>query len=210
LAGKQLPGAICLLFVFLLSAVCCNGYTGFAPEPSQTPGTPEAYLTDTYGDEVSGVIETFEGKWLSLEAHVNPAMQSELATEPYLEIYGYARMGDAIYDEPFWLATTSAKALTVRVVEYTPERFKAVASVARTYDKTTTEGEIIAPSQSNGVCGVYVFVREDDTWKLSGLFLTGGPPDEVAREWGRAPRWLKDIIGDLPDGVLCYWFEDFY
>ncbi len=164
-------------------------------------------MTQTSGAKVSSVIENFEMRWSSLEANLNPAIQSEVATGPYLEHFGYARDGEAIYDEPFWLVIMSAEVRKVRVVEYSPERFKAVASVARTYNKTTTEGEIIDSGLSYPVCAVYVFVREDQTWKLAGLFLTGGTSEEVAREWDRAPGWLKETIGGLPDGELCLWLE---
>jgi len=188
--------------------VLCPPSEGISPGASATAtAAAEAFLTQTYGAEVTSAIEGFESRWFSLDAHVDPAVQSKIATGLYLEYFGYARAGAALYDEPFWLVTTSAEVKKVRVVEYSPERFKAVASVVRMYNKTTTEGEIIELARSDTVCAVYVFVREDQTWKLAGLFLTGGTSEEVAREWSRAPGWLKEIIGDLPGGELCLWLE---
>jgi hypothetical protein len=52
-------------------------------------------------------------------------------------------------------------------------------------------------------CGVYVFLLENRTWKLQGLFDTT-LAHTVLRDWDYAPNWLKEIIGELPDdpGVL--------
>lgn len=211
MAGERLSTSFCSILAVFLNVGCTvlgPPGEGISPRASATATvTAEAFLTQTYGAEVSSAIEDFESGWFSIEAHINPAVQSDIATGPYLEHFGYAHVGAALYDEPFWLVTTSAKVRKVRVVEYSPERFKAVASVARTYNKTTTEGEIIEFAKSDAVCAVYVFVREDQAWKLAGLFLTGGTSEEVAREWDLAPGWLKEIIGDLPDGELCLWFE---
>jgi len=100
---------------------------------------------------------------------------------------------------------TSAKVKNVRVLEYSSEHFKAVASVARTVDKIRPDGTVLESSLPAGHCGIYVFVREDGVWKLAGLFSTDPPLDDVVRDWHDSPDWLKEIIGELPEGELCDW-----
>jgi hypothetical protein len=208
--SRKSPILFYLTLVFLSSVACVTlGPFGTdqraTSESLQVTVTAETSLTETHGVEVCDVIENFELQWGSLEAHRNPSVQSELAIGPFLHYWGYARMGEAIYDEPFWLVTTSATVKNVRVIEYSSERFRAVASVARRVDKTTTEGVIIESSLPRGHCEIYVFVRANNTWKLAGSFLTDGPPQDVERDWRDAPDWLKDIIGELPEGDLCEW-----
>jgi hypothetical protein len=197
-------------FLFLFSSACTifglfDGSQRAASESLQATATAEAALTATYGSEVSSVIENFELQWYSLEAYVDPSVQSELATGVYLDYWGYARMGEAIYDEPSWSVITFADVKRIRVLEYNPERFKAVASVSRVFNDITSEGEIIRSSRPDGLCGIYVFIHKDGVWKLAGFFLTNGPPQDVERDWRNAPDWLKDIIGGLPEGDLCEW-----
>ncbi len=64
-----------------------------------------------------------------------------MATGPYLDGFGYARRAEALYDEPFWWVTTSAAVQSVRVLEYSLERFKAVADVIEQVDETAPGGE---------------------------------------------------------------------
>lgn len=208
--GEQLAMLVPVALVLLLSVGCIvpgllEGDRRATQEARQATATTEAILTEEHGTEIRRVIENFEMRWQSLEAHINPGIQAEVATGPFLKCFGYGGHGEAVYDEPFWLVITSAKVKNVRVLEYSPERFKAVASVARTFDKITPEERIIESSSPGGICGIYVFVREDGVWKLAGFFLTDPPPDDVVRDWNDSPDWLKEIIGELPEGELCDW-----
>jgi hypothetical protein len=65
------------------------------------------------------------------------------------------------------------------------------------FDEVTPQGEFkrsLPPAKS---CGVYVFVREDDVWKLATYFDMSVPQD-IDRDWRDAPAWSKQLIGDLP------------
>jgi len=202
LAGKRLLVVISVIAVFLLSARCLGflrGDQSVTPENRQATVTAEALSTEMHEAEVRSAIENFELRWYSLEAHKNPSIQSQLVAEPHLNL-GW---GEEVYDEPFWLVITSAKVEEIQVLEYSLERFKAVAFVARTFDKTTTEGTIIESLLPSGRCGVYVFVHEDSSWKLAGLFVLMGTPQEIERDWNYAPDWLKETIGELPDWRIC-------
>lgn len=162
-----------------------------------SPATEEnqgAQLNELYGTEVEDTIASFESQWLSLEAHLNPSLQSELATGPYLEAFGYASQGQDLYNEPFWLVTTSASVQSIRVLEYNSERFKTVACVTSYGNRLTTDGEFIEQLSPYEFCGVYVFAREDNLWKLAGFFNMAD-----RRDWDYAPNWLQEIIGELPE-----------
>jgi hypothetical protein len=160
--------------------------------------------------EVRAAIEDFEFVWGSLIAHQEPSVQSDVATGRYLELKGYDV--DVLRTEPFWLVVTSAEVVSLRVTSYSSDRFKAVATTVRTIDKVLPDGRVVDTSvPNNPVCAVYVFIQAEGKWKLVGRGLTFGPPDEVARDWERyLPDWHKEILGEIPAGELCAWFEDFY
>lgn len=156
----------------------------------------ERLLTVAHGPEVQATIENFELRWFSLDAHEDPSIQAKLATGPYLDYWRYARHGKAIYDEPWWI-TKQAMVTSFRTFEYTPEHFKTIARVTRLFDEVTPQGEFKRSLPPNESCGVYVFVREDDVWKLATYFDMSVPQD-IDRDWRDAPAWSKQLIGDLP------------
>ncbi len=96
----------------------------------------------------------------------------------------------------------SAVVTSVRVLEYSVERFKAVACVTELIDETTTEGVFIESLLPQEYEYVYVFVYEDDAWKLAGVFNITIPKD-AWHDWEYAPDWLKETIGELPDWEPC-------
>ena len=142
--------------VIVLGTACVASDS--TPASVSATSTAKASLTMAHEAEVRSAIEGFELRWHSLEAITNPQIESEVATGPYLEFRGNAHLGDSIYDEPFWLVIKSVEVRSLRVLEYSPERFKALASVDRWFDKTTTEGVVIESSIPSGLCGIYVFL----------------------------------------------------
>ena len=202
LAGKRLLIAIFAMVVLLLCASFLGPFRDdrhVMPEHWQATATAEALSAEMHEEEARDAIENFELKRYSLEAHKDPSIQSQLVTGPYLNL-GW---GEEVYDEPFWLVITSANVEEIQVLEYNPGRLKAVAFVDRTLDKTTTDEVVLESSLPAGRCGVYVFLREDDTWKLAGFFVLMGTPQEIERDWDYAPDWLKETIGELPDWKVC-------
>lgn len=163
----------------------------------QATAEAEELLTAIYGAEVRTAIENFESRWLTLASLKDPSRQSDVATGLYLDYFGHARAGDAIYNDPFWLTTKSVVVGKVDVLEYSPQRFKAVACVVKMVDKTTTSGVFIESLPSREFQGVYVFVREENAWKLVGFFEITDPRSAL-RDWDHAPDWLRQVIGDLP------------
>jgi len=137
------PLSVVLMSLLIIACVACGLLCNdrrIRQEPLQATAEAEAFLTETYGMEVSNVIENFE---------------SQLR-------------GGGTGGRPLWY-TTLASVKSARVLEYSTERFKAVADVMREMAEETAGGEFIAGSEESiRTCGVYVFVREDDTWKLVG------------------------------------------
>ncbi len=172
-----------------------NAITGMTA--SQATAQAEQFLIETHRADVQSVIENYQTRWLSLDAHKDPSIQAQLATGPYLESWGYARMGKTINDEPFWLITKSAVAKSLHILEYGPERFVAVARVIKLNDKIKPSGEFIESMPAYESCGVYVFIREEAVWKLATYFDMSVPQD-IDRDWRDAPAWSKQLIGDLP------------
>jgi hypothetical protein len=184
---------VTLFLVALLLAAC----SGASSEQMKATVEAQEALTTTYGIEVQSIIENFQAKWQSIDAHKNSSIQANLATGPYLDYWGYARMGKGIYDEPFWLTTRSVEIKNLQVIEHGPERIKAVARVVTLSDKITPAGKFIQSNLSSESCGLYVFVRKDNLWKLAAGFDMTRPQD-VERDWAREPDWSKQLIGDLP------------
>lgn len=183
-----------------LVALLLTGCVGVLPEQMKATEEAKKNLTITYGEEVQSIIENFQVKWQSLDAHKDPSIQANLATGPYLDYWGYTRMGKAIYDEPFWLITRSADIRNLQVLEYGSEKIKAIARVIKLSDKMTPAEKLIQTNLSSESCSVYVFVREDSFWKLAAGFDMTRPQD-VESDWTREPDWSKQLIGDLPRDV---------
>jgi hypothetical protein len=162
------------LFIPLLPIVVCISYFAQAVTTNavqaEATAEVEATLSAAYGPEVFAAIEHYEANWLSLDAHQDPNIQSRLATGGYLWYWGYARAGDTLYDEPFWLITKSVTVTYSRVIEYSSEHFKAVAKIEQLVDEMTPNGEFIQSLLEQKHCRFYLFVQETGVWKVADMF----------------------------------------
>jgi hypothetical protein len=102
-----------------------------------------------------------------------------------------------IYPFDTWSGTRSVDIKNLQVLEYGTERIRAVARVVILSDKITPDGKFMQSNLSSESCGVYLFVRKDNLWKLAAGFDMTRPQD-VERDWAREPDWSKQLIGDLP------------
>lgn len=169
---------------------------------SKATAETETMLTQTYGEQVSKIIEDFEVRSHSLEFIKATGVDAEITTGYYYQLYGGGP--PTIEEGSIWQVVTSAQVRYIRVIEYTPERIKAVAAVDRVYDNRTIEGDIVEASLTDYQCGVYVFVNEDNLWKLAGFFLTTPlSAGSVRNQWQYVDQEMKDVIGELPGGDLC-------
>ena len=162
------------------------------PEMFQATRQAETQLTLVHGAQVRDLIEKHEAQWFSLDAYRDPSIQGELASGRYLDFWGLA--GFDVADEASWYVTTSAFARSITVLEYNIQRIKATACVIREVVEILPNEEPVGPLPPRDWCGVYVFSKEDTTWKLVGYFNLLD-----RRHWEYAQPWLKEIIGDLPE-----------
>lgn len=173
--------------------------------------TMEAALTEMHYAEVSQVIKNYRLRWQSLEVHKEPELLREFMTAPFLT-NSYLEQMLYIREQLKNDTITTVTAITIthlRILEYTPQRFKAVATVEKTMELIAMPEEVVVESNIQRPypdCGIYVFVRESaDVWKLSGyLYLESTLPGYILREdYEQVADELKQVIGELPTGELC-------
>lgn len=190
MSASPIPFYVRILITFMLAVnmTQCNSLTKVPEEAFSKTPIPENVV-----QEAGNVITNFESQWLSEKAHRDPTVQMELATGKYLEYFGYA--GSNIQDEPFWLVTDSAKLESMEMMEHDPDRFKAEACVIKSLRKILPDGTLVEnlPPPTSGLCGIYVFVKVENKWKLLGYLNTMD-----SRNYEHAPDWLKQIIGEVP------------
>jgi hypothetical protein len=176
----------------------------------------ETALTERYGEEVSGAIERFTTYWFSLEAFTHPEEHSAIVIDPRLLMMGEARYELFIHDLPQGLfITREATVEWLRVLEYTPEDFKAVASLRLLGDQVTWESVQVSGDQvmvesrvtqadvEEQFCGVFAFTKDEGVWKLAALFGTKDYLENIERDWIFVDSGTREVLGELPDGPLC-------
>jgi len=177
---------IWMVVIFVFSVSGCSSATN---TPTNTPTkTPFA---ENEIQEASSVIVDFETLWLSEQSHREPAFQAELATGEYLDRLGYANSN--VQSEVEWLVTDAAELESLQLIEYNQQRFKAEACVITSGRKIRPDGTFLGLFSDVRVCGIYVFVKTENKWKLLG-FLNNMDP----RNYEHTPDWLREIIGEVP------------
>ena len=102
-------------------------------------------------------------------------------------------------NEPYWIVTKAANVDHIRVIEYYPDQFKAIACLTVIYEeRSVPEGKLLETYPESEHCVIYVFVLEGEKWKLNANFNTTNPGN-VARDWSYASEWTKEVIGELPN-----------
>lgn len=173
-----------VLLVFILTS--CQ----FLPnEP--VPKITETPFSESVVQEVADTIVSFETLWLSEQSHRDPIFQTELAKGKYLEQMRYANSN--IQNELEWLVTEKAELEKLQLIEYSEQRFKAEACVKKSGKKIHPDGTVVGTFSDVQACGIYVFVKSEDRWKLLGYINTMD-----SRTYEHAPDWLKEIIGEVP------------
>ena len=175
-----------LIVVIVFSISGCYSAT---ITPTTTP--TEITFSEKEIQEAGSVIVDFETLWLSEQSHRDPAFQAELATGEYLDRLGYTNSN--VQSEVEWLVTDAAELERLQLLEYSQQRFKAEACVIKRGRKMQPDGTLLDSFSGIRVCGIYVFLKTEDKWKLLG-FLN----NMDARDYEYTPDWLKEIIGEIP------------
>jgi hypothetical protein len=205
---------IAILILLVLAIACVVAFSAIfrssirplgserATKVAEETATKEAetLLTEMYGETVRNAVENY---WLvvdSLEAYQDPAVRSQVETGQWLRVWS---VPPGVGDMGPLRVTKSLSVGKVRVLEYEPERrFKAVVCVVKQVAEVTPEGEslqLLPPEQRQNV---YVFLYEDDVWKLAGRFDTTSY-DESTRNWWYISEWERECIQELPDWEPC-------
>jgi hypothetical protein len=161
----------------------------------------ERALTETYGDEVREAIERFESGRSTVETHRNPDTLSEYFTGPFLE---YMRDLDLEDNEPPWWVIGYVNVEGVRVLEYTPQRFKAIGCGLWYNGLVLPEGELYDTLRPWHFQNLYVFASEDDVWKAVTFIDIRDIRQNYYRDWTYVPDWEKEALGD----VTLYFYRD--
>ena len=206
---KKSPYSLRLILVFLilvLISLCVSITAGlFKAEQLRTKtknATREAsqHLLVVHGQEVGAAIENFEVKWHSLEARKEPKILSDIAAGRYLE-QRLETVQDSFPDQGEWQIIESAIMKRLHIYEFDSEHFKAGACLEEKIIYVNSDGEFLRLVSHGESCGIFVFVWQDNTWKMAGFFYTNLPYSSIRRDWYQLPSWLKDIMGDLPDEI---------
>ncbi|MBN1452133.1 MAG: hypothetical protein JW963_14040 [Anaerolineales bacterium] len=211
---------VLMAVVLLLCAICAGMELQIEKEGAIASATSsvistatadaEVQLAERYGVEISDLIETFDVQWHSFERLKDCDANSTLVTEQFLDTGGGLCLsrwlvGPAAYST----ITKSAAVRQMRVLEYAPDRFKALVTLDRVMQKVNVvTGAAVEPTTTDVNCGIYIFIREDDVWKLDFFFWTHDfqvARDTIIREWSFATEEVGEDIGELPDGDLCEW-----
>ncbi len=185
------------LATLIVSSAACNPVKDTQSFATVTPNVA-GQLTVTHRAEVSQAIERFERIWGSFEVRNNPALQEEVATAQAINDFGVKRRGLDKSKTDSWFVTRSAVVESVQVFEYDTRHFKAIACVSEGIDDVNADGTLRQSFDPQMTKKLYVFVREDNKWKLATLLNVIDPKD-ISRELEARAEWDRQLIGTVPD-----------
>ncbi|MEP7292900.1 MAG: hypothetical protein ABI835_14045 [Chloroflexota bacterium] len=185
-----------VLFVLLWMMPSCsqrNPDIALTLAPSET-------LTVSHEGEVRAMIETYYLGIGSLETQRDRSRIAQFATGPLLEALSEFDSYEA--DETLEV-TRSISLDKVQVLEYTPTRVKAVGCGEFIQDEVTYEGEYVESSNPITLMNIFVFVHEDEVWKLFTMINFADTKGAI-RDWAYVSEEEKEAIGDLQNIIDLY------
>lgn len=189
------------LFIILIIVIPLVGLLSLFflyPSPRQSPSwqatlTVVSTLTATYDAEARSAIEDYHRISGSLNARLNPEIYTQVATGPHLERLLSFDIPEG--DDPVYIVT-GIELIEVRVLEYDEAHMKVVGCGTRYNGQTTVQGELVSSTRSTQFNVIYVFLWEDETWKLAtGYTLIDR--DAIRRDWAYVSEWEREAIGDI-------------
>lgn len=163
------------------------------PTPKKVP-VEQRVLTEQYGKEVSEIIYDADMKMWAAGIDAEPDVYKEFLTGEYLELYLEMASHDHSQntDSPV-IELFAYEIHGIRVYEYSPQGFRAIACSLSGRNQFTPEGEFVKEWVSYDVHNLYIFSWEDDTWKMALRFNL----DNAYRDWVYAQPWEMELVGDL-------------
>jgi hypothetical protein len=204
---KKMNGSILILLAVALGGVLVS--CSSTPQPVQTSAvtsTPTPLssddLTSKYGDEVKGIIETFELAGHTVKMYKNVDYRSTVFTGPYLD---YINSYYLSFDESStWTIVSQATVTTIKVIEYSDAKIRAAACVTEQKLDLNQKGKLLKQEPPVSFKGAYVFTKTDGSWKLAS-FLDMTQTETAKLEYGMMDADLKTITGDFEslNSITC-------
>ncbi len=155
----------------------------------------KAQLLESYGEEVSAIIEHYQLTLYSFEAQSQVEVLAEVASGPHLE--EWQRIRGSLNNQDGIEAVVTAEVTSLVILDYTPDRFKAIANLEREFDEFSVQGLSLGHVKHRPSCDEYVFEREEGIWKATAVFSLWYY-EAVLRDWDFLPEWTQEKIGEVP------------
>lgn len=150
--------------------------------------------TEPHSQETELAIVNYLLNWTSIEARNNADLRSELATGQWLAVRN-DELSRIAPDETI-VKITNAVIHELQVLEYSQTTLKATACISQDSQLLSSKGEKLEDFSSEYYCSIFVFWKEEKTWKLAGTYSLA---EDARRYWKNAPAWLHEVIGELPE-----------
>jgi hypothetical protein len=163
--------------------------------------TAEEALTAAHENEVRSIIETYLVESGELAVQKEPSRLSEFMTGSMLDAmlsFGTPEPGRSFY------VTESVEISEVHVLEYNSSTIKAIGCGKLFTDEVTYEGQYIKSIQPLSIMQIFVFVQEDNVWKVFTRYDFGDTKGAL-RDWAYVSDEEKQALGDLQTYVDMYW-----
>ncbi|MEO8391663.1 MAG: hypothetical protein ABI700_01600 [Chloroflexota bacterium] len=157
-------------------------------------------MTKTHGSEVQGLIISYYMTSGAFNAQRDPNIFSTVATGPLLKAWLSIEMPTSTTS---FYVTHSATIKEVHILEYTPERIKAVGCGHIDQDVVDSNGSYIRSLPSLTIMNIFVFISEDKKWKLYTMYPFGDS-ESALRDWSYVSPEEKQAIGDLQMYINTY------
>jgi len=167
--------------------------------------TPEP-LTIAHEAELHSMIVSYYLGVGSLSSRRDPNKNAEVATGPLLQRmleFGTAEPGTSL------TVITAIAIKQIHVLEYSSSRVKAIGCGILYSKLVSYEGEYIQSLRPMPFMNVFVFVLEDEKWKLFTHYFFGDQ-DAASRDWAYVSEEEKLAIGNLEEYMDTYWPCGFY
>lgn len=156
-------------------------------------------LTAVHEGEARAAIERYYEVVGSLEADLDRGLRAQVETGPSLETaltFEYDEDDDTIYvNSDFTLDE-------VYVLSYTTSQMKVIGCGSIGTNVVNRNGELIESLDNFYFSTIFVFLQEDDTWKVATAF--GLDRDNLIHMFPYMSEWEREAIGDAESYVWTY------
>jgi hypothetical protein len=170
------------------------------PSPArQATATAVSILTTAHEDEARAAIESEFLVSGSLDARLHPEIFAQVATGPRLDVlhsFGIPESDDTVY------VGTAIELSEVHVLEYDESGMKVVGCGTTYHDEVTAQGDFVQSNRPVQGTAIYVFLWEDETWKLATLF--GLDEDNLNYMLPYMSQWEREALGDVEGYMWTY------